>query len=352
MAAISAVDAIKPAIDRTRRELFQPFRFKLWMKFAFLGLFTGELSSGGGAPNFNFHLPARSTPSGNFAAAAPFHMPSLAQLLPWIVLAAFTFVIIFLVMLWVSSTLRFVLFESVITGDVQIRAGWRRWNVMGNRLFAWRLIYTLTVMAAWAVLVGLPLLAAWRAGILRSPREHVLVVILGGLILGAVAVVLGIATLVIWVLTKDFVVPMMAAEGIGPVESWRRLLRIMQPSKGNYAGYAGMKAVLALAGGLTVAIVVIVLVVILLIPFIIVAALAGIMSAGGGIAWSALTITFAIIAGMVLAAILVCVVASISVPLVVFFQSYALHFFAPRYEPLAQWMWPMPPPAAPPLTTA
>ena len=45
---ISAVDAISPAIEHTKRQLLQPFRFGQWMRLAVVGLLAGELSSGGG----------------------------------------------------------------------------------------------------------------------------------------------------------------------------------------------------------------------------------------------------------------------------------------------------------------
>lgn len=347
---LNAIDAVKPAIDRVRAELFQPFRLGVWLRFAFLAFLTGEMSSsGGGVPGGNFGHNIPSQPSGSSqafleAARAPFAWPSLQKALPFIIVGAILFVLIYLLFLWISSILRFVLLEGVITGQPHIRQGWRRWKLHGNALFAWRLVFTIIVFAAYAVFVGLPAFAAWRAGVFRNPHDHLVVLILGGLFVGFLAVVVALTTVVVWVLTKDFVVPMMAAEGISPVEGWRRLVMFMTPQKGSYAGYVLFKAVLAIAAGIIVAIIMVAIIFILLIPFIVIAVAVGI-GTGGSIAGSALAITVLILLAIIAFAVIIAVVATLSVPIAVFFQSYSLHFFAPRYEPLAQLMWPTPPPA-------
>lgn len=349
-APLNAIDAVKPAIERARAELFRPFRLGIWLRFAFLGFLTGEMSSGGGIgfPNTGFHVPAKSNGSQEFleAARVPFAWPSLHKVLPFIIVGAILFVLMFLLFLWISSVLRFVLLEGVITGQPHIRQGWGRWRQHGDALFAWRLVFTLIVLAAWTVVIGLPVFAAWRAGIFRSPHDHLAVLILGGLFFGALAVLIAVATLVVWVLTKDFVVPMMAAEGIGPVEGWRRLNLFMRPQKGSYAGYILFKAVLAVAAGIIIAIIAVAVIFILLIPFVVIAVAMGVLGSAGGIAGSALAITVLILCGIIAIALIISTIATVSVPIVVFFQSYSLHFFAPRYEPLARLMWPTLPPAA------
>src|SRR5580692_1637405 len=53
----SAVESISPAFARTKKLLFQPFRFGLWARLAVVALITGEAGGGGGGggsiPNFN-----------------------------------------------------------------------------------------------------------------------------------------------------------------------------------------------------------------------------------------------------------------------------------------------------------
>ncbi len=54
----SAVEAISPAFARTKKLLFQPFRFGLWARLAVVALVTGKLEEwrgGGSLPNLNTH---------------------------------------------------------------------------------------------------------------------------------------------------------------------------------------------------------------------------------------------------------------------------------------------------------
>jgi len=54
------------------------------------------------------------------------------------------------------------------------------------------------------------------------------------------------------------------------------------------------------------------------------------------------------VGGIVIGFFLLCVIALLQAPVVVFFQSYALTFFGSRYEPLRRLIYPQPPP--PPST--
>ena len=67
-------------------------------------------------------------------------------------------------------------------------------------------------------------------------------------------------------MTKDFVVPQMALEGIGAMEGWRRLWPMIQAEKGGYAGYVGMKIVLAIGAGIVIGIVSVILALVVAIP--------------------------------------------------------------------------------------
>ncbi len=343
---ISAIDAIKPALYRCKRILFEPFRFSLWWRFAVLGLLTGEMSSSGGGVPGNYQVPSR---SGNAPGGSgfPFHLPSLQQILPWLVLAAVVAVVLMVVLMWVGSRLRFVLFESVITGQPRIREGWRKWQAFGDSLFVWKLIYMLVTLAVEFVFIGLPLIAAWRVGVFRAAREHLLLIIFGGLTLAFVVLAVVLAAVGVWVLTKDFVVPMMAGEGLTPAQGWRRLWSMMQPNKGSYAAYLGMKLVLAIAASIAMGIVYVFALVLIAIPAVIIAVLVAIMMPSGHLVWSALTITMAVVLGIVVVALLIALLAMVAVPVVVFFQGYSIHFFATRYEPLYRMLFPPQAPPAP-----
>jgi len=68
-----------------------------------------------------------------------------------------------------------------------------------------------------------------------------------------------------------------------------------------------------------------------------------------GLSWNVFTIAAAVMAAVWLLALLVAIVSLIYVPAMVFFPAYSIYFFAPRYPPLADLLWPMPSPPLSPV---
>jgi hypothetical protein len=184
-------------------------------------------------------------------------------------------------------------------------------------------------------------------GWFNQPREHLAALILFGILVFFVVVAFIIVVAVVHVLTKDFVVPQMALEGIGPIEAWRRLWPMIQADNRGYAGYVGMKIVLAIAAGIVIGIVTVMLALMLAIPAVAVGIAAVFTGKSAGLTWNVFTITAAVIAACILFAVFMYLIALISVPVIVFFPAYAIYFFAARYRALSLVLYP-PPPAAPP----
>ena len=183
------------------------------------------------------------------------------------------------------------------------------------------------------VLVGIPALVAFLLGWFTAPREHLAALILWGIVLFFVLMAWFLGILFVHVFTKDFVVPQMALENLSAFEGWRRLWKMLMAEKGGYAGYAGMKLVMAIGGAFAVAMAAFVVIIILLIPFGglgAIAVLAG-KAAGMGLSWNVFTITLAIVLGSVFLVILFYALALVSVPVIVFFPAYSIYFFADRY---------------------
>jgi hypothetical protein len=204
------------------------------------------------------------------------------------------------------------------------------------------------------VLVGIPAAFALAAGWIKDPRHHMIPLILGGILLFFVVIGFILLFLVVHVLTKDFVVPEMALENVTAFEGWRRLLPMLRSEKGSYAGYLGMKIVMAVAASVAVGILTVIVVLTLLIPVGGFGVVAVILGKTAGLTWNLYTITLAVVVGCIVLAILLYVIALISVPTIVFFPAYSIYFFASRYPPLDALLHPPPiaapvPPMAPPL---
>jgi hypothetical protein len=123
---------------------------------------------------------------------------------------------------------------------------------------------------------------------------------------------------------------------------------MIKAEKGGYAGYVGMKILLALGAAIIVGIVGFILALIIFIPAAGVAIAAVLAGKTAGMQWTAYTITLAVVAGCVLLVAFLFLTALISVPVIVFFPAYSIYFFAARYPALSAALYPLPPaPAAP-----
>ena len=340
---ISAVDSITPAIEHTKQQLFRPFRIGQWTRLAFVGLLAGELGANGcNRSNFNLH----GHPGGP-------HFPGPLSIDPALIAGFITAAVVAglaigLILMYISSVMRFILFDSVVARECHIRWEWSRRLGPGWLYFVWRLLVGVLTLGTIAVVVGIPAAFAFFAGWFHAPKEHLPALILGGGILLLFLFVLAVGLAVVLVLTKDFVIPQMALENIDAMEGWRRLWRMMQPEKGAYAAYVIMKIVLAIVTGILMAIATVILGVIIAIPSIGLALLAVLTGKNAGLTWNVETITLAIVVGCILLAVFLYLVALIYVPAIVFFPAYSIYFFAARYPRLSALLYAAP--AAPPGT--
>ncbi len=343
---ISAVDTITLAFQHTKRQLFQPFRFWQWARLALVGLLAGEAGSGGGF-NFptNWNVPQQGGSSRHLLAQGlPKIDPAiLATLIAVLIITAFIFAILFM---YISSVMRFILFDSVLARECHIRDGWARRLGTGWKYFLWQLGFAIVMIGGMVILIGIPAAFAFGMGWLKSPREHVPALVLEGIVVFFLFVAFFVTAAVVHVLTKDFVVPQMALDGITAVEGWRRLWPLMQMEKSGYAIYVGMKIVLAIGAGIVIGIASLIIGLIVAIPTVGLAVVAALTGKSAGLEWNVFTITVAVVVGCILFAALLCLISLISVPAIVFFPAYSIYFFAPRYRALSLALYPPPAPAA------
>ena len=333
---ISAVDTISLAFEHTKRQLFQPFRFGQWTRLAIVGLLAGELGSGG-----SFHLPSNLS-SAQHGSAGPLSFPKidptlLAGLIATIVVTGLIFMV---VMTYISSVMRFILFDGVLRKECHVCRGWNSRQGPGLNYFFWSLALGFGTFGAIIVLLGIPVAFAFSAGWLTHPRDHIPNLVLSGIAVLGLLLVLVVAVAIVHVLTKDFVVPQMALEGIGPIEGWKRLWPMLQAERDAYGVYILMKIVLAMGAAIAVGIASVIVGVLFAIPVIGIAVGAVIGGKTAGLTWNALTITAAVVAACILIAIFMCLIAMVSVPVVVFFPAYSIYFFAARYRPLSLALYP------------
>jgi hypothetical protein len=338
--AISAIDAISPAFQHTKQQLFQPFRAGQWARLALVGLLAGELTTGS-CNGINTNVQAPRHPNQFLAPSLPNIDPALLVLL--VALLLVLGLVFWILLLYINSVMRFILFDSVIAKNCAIRRGWNLRQGPGLHYFVWQILFSLAVFAGFIIFIGIPAAFAFAAGWLTKPKEHLAPLILFGMALFLVVLAFGLLAAVVHVFTKDFVIPQMAIENISAFQAWGRLLPMLDAEKGPYFGYVLMKVVMALGVGIVVGIITTVVILVTLIPIGGLGALFVLAGKAAGFSWNLYTITLAVVVGCLLLAAILYVVSVISVPAMVFFPAYSIYFFASRYPALDALIHPAPP---------
>jgi hypothetical protein len=335
-APLNAIDAITPAGTRAIDLLFRPFRWAFWWRMAFIAFITGEVSGG------NFNVPGdwntRNKGTHDFlAAASPFSgiAPGVLALL---VVVIFVVAIVFM---YFGCVFRFVQFDAILTGRYRLREGFERWRAHGTRFFLWTLGFLLVTAVA-AGVIAVPIIAGVTMMKGAGGAAGILLIVLGVLV--GIAVL--IAAAVVFVLTKDFVIPIMAFDGVGAMDGWRTLRRMISADPLSYLGYVGMKIVLAMAAGFAMMMLMLILLLFLGLP---VGVVIGLMVAAAYAANAAMGIALGVVLGGTAVVVLFFLMGLLAVPSAAFFQAYAIQFFGHRFRPMEMVMYPEPlaPPPAP-----
>src|SRR5260370_18780166 len=96
---------------------------------------------------------------------------------PWLFGALLVVVVIavpllWLVFLYLSSRMRFILFDSVVAKRCEIGLMWRRRGEPAMRYFVWQIVLSLVRLAGMALIIGGPALVAVFLGWFTAPRNH------------------------------------------------------------------------------------------------------------------------------------------------------------------------------------
>jgi hypothetical protein len=352
----SAVDVISTAFAYAADQLAEPFRMGQWARLALLALATGELSSSSGCSNVFHSFPSQfPKPSHSFAQATGWDVKSLlhsidpALLVTMLLVLLVGGLVLILVWIFVASVSRFILFEAVLKKHCDpLGDGWRRWQGPGLKYFGWQLILFLISTAVAAVLF-LPLLLPVLATI-KGNHDVGPGIFLAFLPMILVFAAFSLVIALIHLFSKDFVVPLMALDGLGVFEAWKRLWAMIKTEPLSYAGYVGMKIVLAIGASVVFGILSGIAAAFVAVPFVVVAVAGVFMAKNGSLTWNSVTITVLVVLATIAITILAYVIALACVPVAVFFPAYAMYFFAERYPALHARLYPAPP--MPPPTPA
>jgi hypothetical protein len=239
---VSITAPIQPALDHTKRILFEPFSWQKWFVLGF-SLFLAQLG-GGGSFNFNGNPfdHSRSGSGADFGSMTTWiseHLPLIIALgvVVFILILALT-----VVFQWLGSRGQFMFLDGVAQNRAEVAEPWNRLRTLGDQLFRFRLLLILGTFGLFFVCGGLGLLIA-----LPDVHAHTFghsgllaLLVAGGLLLLGLLLVSAISLLL-----RDFVVPIMYRREVGTTEAWRVLRQELLPGHGwSFLGFYLMNLIL------------------------------------------------------------------------------------------------------------
>jgi hypothetical protein len=340
MTPFSAMDAISPAIERTKVYLFRPFRLGRFLKLALVASFAeGSYSSF----NLNFPFPGKS--GEHVPVEIPqVHWPS-AQM--WIAIVAAVVLILLPLSILISYLLirlRFSYFDCVLYGHDQISPGWRKYHRQALRYLGVSLCIGLAFLAVFGAIA----LTVWLqykdvfASLAAGDKDHLkvdLMSLLPAIALGfLILFVLGIIGYVIQAVMTHCVLPRMALEDEPIFHAFGEAWEDMKAEPGQFALFLLMRILLPIAASM-------IAVMVLIIPGIVLGVIAVVVGVvvKAVVSSTALLIFLAVLAGLVAVPLLFAIGISIGGTIGTFIRNYGLLFYAGLYPELAVRLWPAPP---------
>lgn len=332
MRILSAMDAISPAVARTRDLLFHPFRWGTFLKLCAVAVFTEGLSGrshwkgGGGRADLG---------------AGPIMFSISPQMLAAIISVSIAVLLLGIALFYLSTRLRFALFDCLVHQSTEIRPGWHIYREPANRFF-WLsigvgigyLAFAATVLSPFAIAIYRRL---HETGAHSLTPAEILAFILPMLPIVLLLVFVAIA---VDIVLRDFMLPHIALDNATAGEALEAVWNRIVAEKGSFLLYSVLRILLPLLALIALGIA-------LLIPGII-------LFGGGGVLIAALKAAAtgasagAVFGSALLRGLLGVAIVALAVFLAVIFggplsiavRNYALMFYGGRYRELGDTLSP------------
>ena len=239
MRPISAVDAVSPAIERTREFLFRPFKWGTYLKLGLVAIITEGLGSN----------PRSSTRGGQPAGNGPTGIPPFHLAPEWIaaIVAAVLLVIVLSVFVFYLVTrLRFAFFHCLVSNTKEIKPGWRLYRGQATRFF-WLNIVVGICFVLLIVLVAIPFAAGfWRVFQETQQGGHLDIGLALALVLPLIPIIilLVVAGILTDLILRDWMLPHVALENATAGEAWQQVWIRIRAEKRQFLVYGLLRVVL------------------------------------------------------------------------------------------------------------
>ncbi|WP_250988067.1 DUF7544 domain-containing protein [Methanoculleus oceani] len=309
MYAFSRLDG---ALQRTK-SLLWPINWGVWLRLALIALFVGGGVSFPNTSGYDFG-------EGDLPPGFEGALPGIATVVVVLIL-----VVLVLALLWwlVGAAMQFVFVDMLRTGDIHIRRFLGERFGKGVRLFLFQVVLTLVLVLAMVALIAMVVGFGGPGVGVAAPL----------MILAFIPIILVAALLfgIVFLLTTDFVVPIMIHEDCGVIEGWQRLIGLISANFWQIVVYVVTRLVLGLIAGIVQAILVILALVVIAIPFVLI----------GIVLLAAVQANYVLLLVLLIPYLVIAIPVAllIAVPFVTFFRYYGLlvlEGLAPEYRLLPE----------------
>jgi len=336
MPVLSAADAISPAIYRTRQFLFAPpFRWGTFLKLCLVAAITEGLGSNFRSSGNNGRHAPSSTP-GDF----PFH-PSPEMIAAGIAMVALI-IVIALFIAYLVTRLRFAYFHCLVNNERQIRPGWDLYRMQARRFF----LMNIAVGVCFLLIIGviaLPFVAGFwhffqgmHGG--RGPNWALLISLVVPLI--PLIFLIAVVGLMVDIVLRDWMLPHYALEDATAGDAWHAVWTRIKDEKRQFFVYSILRLIAPIVAFFVLAI-------LLIIPSLVSIGAVGAAEYAIHSAFASSTgsanvagIALEVFIGFLAFAFAVVVSISLGGPLSTGLREYALLFYAGRYQPLENALFP------------
>lgn len=246
---VSVVEPLTPAIERVKTILFRPFDLGKWFVIGFcawlaeLGKPKGGGNGGGGGggdggPQFSF----RGRPDleeiveqakDGIETVRIFIEENMHWILPVAIVGAVVVIILWLLIMWLSSRGRFMFLHCVVENKGEVAIPWNKFSRHANSLFVFRIVVGLINLVAVIVAVFAGILLFAGAAMSGSGVAAVLIVVSIFILM----IALGVVLFLIQKFTTDFVVPIMFLRRESCSAAWREFLAVLTANSGRFVLY-------------------------------------------------------------------------------------------------------------------
>jgi len=341
MPAISAVDSVSAAVQRTRIFLFRPFHWGTFLKLGLVAIITEGISNNPRPSSQGGH----GTPPGAIGFSPSSLTPEWIAVIVAAVLLAF---VLAMLVFYLVTRLRFAFFHCLIHNTKEIRPGWRLYRSQASRFFWLNVLVGICFIVALA-LVAIPFAALlWRVVEATRQASHLDIGMLLALALPFIPVLLllALAAILSDVILRDWMLPHYALDNASAGQAWAQVRARIKAEKREFFVYALLRLILPLIAAIA-------LFFVLLLPGL---GLAGVLAAvelglhstfaGSTGASSLVGVLLQAFFGVIAFALALLAGICLGGPLSTGIREYALTFYAGRYPRLGAFLFPAPP--APP----